>query len=79
MKDAAGTVCGFKTGNSKCSAKSCDDVFTKTDDAACKGYLSSCYLSASTTCAATKTGACSTYTPVASASSSVDKLASCQL
>ena len=60
LKDTTGNVCGFKTGT-KCSAKACDDIFTKTNDAACKAYLSSCYLSAATTCAATKTAACSTY------------------
>ncbi len=48
--DKDGKACGFKTGASKCSSKSCDDIFTKTDDAACKAYLPSCFLSAPNRC-----------------------------
>ena len=77
LKDAAGTACGFKTSAAKCSAKSCTDKLTAADDAACKTYLPNCYYTASNTCADTKTGACSTYTPLASASTAADKLASC--
>ena len=60
-----GIFCGFQAAASKCSAKSCTDIFTKTDDAACKAYLPSCYFTDSNTCAATKTGACGDYTPKA--------------
>ena len=59
LKDTAGNVCGFKTGASSCSAKSCADVITAADDAACKTYLSTCYFVATNSCAAL--GACSSY------------------
>ena len=76
LKDAAGTACGFKTG-AKCSAKSCTDKLTAADDAACKAYLPNCYWTAANTCADTKTAACTSYAPLASASAAADKLASC--
>ena len=55
-----GIDCGYKSGEN-CSAKSCDDIFPKTNDEACKSYLPTCYLSAENTCSPTKTAACNTY------------------
>ena len=73
--DISGKACGFKTGSTKCSAKSCTDVFTKTDDAACKAYLPNCYLSAPSTCAAG--AACDSYT--ATGADYVTKASFCNL
>ena len=53
--------CGYVTSAITCSKKSCDDFFIKNSDADCKAYLPTCYLSAPSTCAATRTGSCYSY------------------
>ena len=60
--DPKGNACGYTASASKCSAKSCTDVFTKIKDSDCKAYLPTCYLSAPSTCAATRIGSCESYT-----------------
>ena len=60
--DPKGNACGYIASASKCSDKSCTDVFTKIKDSDCKAYLPTCYLSAPSTCAATKILDCESYT-----------------
>ena len=64
--DSDGKICGYisrEAPNPKCSAKSCDDVFPKNNDEACKAYLPTCYLSAVGKCSAVGSSACDSYKP----------------
>ena len=42
LKDTSGASCGFKTGASACSAKTCGDVIASPSASVCSNYLSSC-------------------------------------
>ena len=59
--DSAENVCGYIASANHCLDKSCDDFLSKTNDADCKAYLPTCYLSGDSTCAAIGTGDCDTY------------------
>ena len=58
MKDTSGSTCGFITGASACSAKTCGDVISKPSVSVCEAYLSTCIFDG-TNCLTL--GACSTY------------------
>ena len=63
MSNNAGTpvACGFVSGASACSDKTCGDVIASPSQSVCSAYLSTCFYNGTNCATIPPSGACFTY------------------